>query len=309
MPLDPVFKEIIKQFEKQKPDMSKITPTEFRKIMNYLLSLSPKGEVYKVDDLKIEGSQTTIPIRVYYPGNRGPYGILVYYHGGGWVIGDIESYDPLCRALTNACECIVVSVDYRLAPEHKFPAAAIDAFDALKWVYNNAERLGGKKELISVGGDSAGGNLAAVVSILARDSNIPLKLQVLIYPAIGIDTSSYSMSEYRWGYFLDADIMNWFLFNYINDMKDVLNPMFSPIFSRNLKNLPTALIITAEYDPLRDQAESYGARLREEGVKVISVRFNGVIHGFISFFSISESGKAAISLIGSIIKEYYKEVR
>ncbi|MEM0174053.1 MAG: alpha/beta hydrolase [Sulfolobaceae archaeon] len=305
MPLDPVFRSIIEQFSKQKPDMSRITPEEFRKLMNTLLSISPREDVYKVKDTVVKGSQAEIPIRLYYPSER-PNGILVYFHGGGWVIGDIESYDPLCRAIAKSCNCIVASVGYRLAPEHKFPAAVIDSFDSLKWVSENAEEIGSKKELIAVGGDSAGGNLAAVVSILARDNNIPLKYQVLIYPAVGIDATSYSMIEYRWGFFLEADIMNWFLRNYINSVNDMLDPRFSPILADDLKGLPPALVITAEYDPLRDQGEAYASRLRNAGVPVISVRFNGVIHGFLSFFGISGAGRAAIELIGSVLKRTFK---
>jgi len=307
MPLDPVFKNMIEQFSKQKPDMNKIKPQEFRQMMNLLLSMSPKEEVYKTEDIIIQGSEAKIPIRIYYPKEKFLPGVLVYYHGGGWVVGNIDAYDPLCRAIANACECIVASVDYRLAPEYKFPAAVVDAFDSLKWISENIEKIGGRKGLVAVGGDSAGGNLAAVVSLLARDSNIPLKYQVLIYPAVGIDATSHSMIEYRWGYFLEADIMNWFLWNYLNSEKDLLDPRFSPILADSLKGLPPALIITAEYDPLRDQGEAYASRLRDAGVPVVSVRFNGVIHGFVSFFGISEAGKVAISLIGSVLKNTFRQ--
>ncbi|QGA53633.1 alpha/beta hydrolase fold domain-containing protein [Sulfolobus sp. E5-1-F] len=285
--------------------IGKASVDEVRKIFRQLASAAPKVEVGKVEDIKIPGSETNINARVYFPKANGPYGVLVYFHGGGFVIGDVESYDPLCRAITNACNCVVVSVDYRLAPEYKFPSAVIDAFDATNWVYNNLEKFNGKMG-VAVAGDSAGGNLAAVVALLSK-GKINLKYQILIYPAVGFDNVSRSMIEYSDGFFLTREHIEWFGSQYLRSPADLLDFRFSPIIAQDLSGLPPALIITAEYDPLRDQGEAYGNKLLQAGVPVTSVRFNNVIHGFLSFFPLIEQGRDAIGLIGSILRRVFYE--
>ncbi|BFH73092.1 alpha/beta hydrolase [Sulfurisphaera javensis] len=299
--LDPKIKKLL-ETQLQIP-IGKASIDEIRKTFRQMASLAPKEEVGRIEDIKIPGSETEIPARVYYPKFEGPFGILVYYHGGGFVLGDIESYDPLCRAITNACNCLVISVDYRLAPENKFPAAVVDSFDALKWIYINAEKFNGKYG-VAIGGDSAGGNLTAVMAILAKKENIRLRYQVLIYPAVSFDLVTKSIYEYGEGYFLDRAHIEWFGQQYLRSIADVLDLRFSPILA-DLSGLPPALIITAEHDPLRDQGEAYANKLLQSGVEVTSVRFNNVIHGFLSFFPVIGQGKDAIGLIGFSLRKIF----
>jgi acetyl esterase len=222
-------------------------------------------------------------VRIYTPEGSGPFPLLVFFHGGGWVIGDLDGHDPLCRRLTNLVDCIVVSVDYRLAPEHPFPAAPRDCFAATQWVAQNAAQLQGDPARIAVGGDSAGGNLAAVVAQLARDQGGPaLVFQALIYPATDLRMSTASIEENGKDYLLTKEDMIWFMQHYMKNEEDKSNPLASPLLAANLSNLPPALVITAEYDPLRDEDEQYGERLKEAGVPVQISRYDGAIHGFVS---------------------------
>ncbi|MEM1526597.1 MAG: alpha/beta hydrolase [Ignisphaera sp.] len=231
-----------------------------------------------IQDIVIEGREAKIPLRIYKPFERKTKGIVVYYHWGGFVAGSIDESDAECRSLVTNCGCTVVSVGYRLAPKHKFPAAVVDSFDALKWVYENAEELGGDKESICVMGVSAGGNLAAVVSLLARDNGIKLRCQVLVTPVIGFDPFSESARLYgEKGCRLSMDTIVDFTLKYLGNLKEAFNPLFTPILS-DLSGLPPALIITAEKDALRDQGEAYAKRLSDYGVPVISIRVNGIEH-------------------------------
>ncbi|MEM3515994.1 MAG: alpha/beta hydrolase [Saccharolobus sp.] len=299
MPLDPRIKKLLESTLVL--PIGKMPLDEIRKAFRQLSSYSPKMEVGRIENIKIPGSENNIGARVYFPKNKGPYGILVYFHGGGFVLGDVESYDPVCRAITNACNCVVVSVDYRLAPEHKFPAAVVDAFDATKWVYENADKFEGKMG-VAVGGDSAGGNLAAVVAILSK-GKLNLKYQILIYPAVGFDSVSKSMIEFSDGFFLTREHIEWFGSQYLNNPSEVLDIRFSPILAQDLTGLPPALIITAEYDPLRDQGEAYANKLLQAGVPVTSVRFNNVTHGFFSFFIVQSMD--AIGLVGQVLRRTF----
>jgi acetyl esterase len=232
----------------------------------------------RVWDAYVDGREARIPVRIYYPVENRVRGIAVYYHGGGFVSGSIESADERCRHIAGNCGCTVVSVGYRLAPEHRFPAAVVDAFDALKWVYERAEELGGDKDSVCVVGVSAGGNLAAVVSILARDSGIKLRCQVLAIPVIGLDLYSESVRMYSGkDSGLDPELLLNILLQYLGDLREALNPLFTPMLA-NLSNLPQALIITAEKDVLRDQGETYAKRLMDSGVSVISIRINNAAH-------------------------------
>ncbi|MEM1844542.1 MAG: alpha/beta hydrolase [Ignisphaera sp.] len=232
----------------------------------------------RVEDVVIDGRESKIPLRIYTPIERKTKGIVVYYHWGGFVSGGIEESDAECRFISSLCGCTVVSVGYRLAPRYRFPAAVVDCFDALKWVYEHAEELGGDRDSICVMGVSAGGNLAAIVSILARDSGIKLKCQALVLPVIGFDIYSESARIYgEKGNPLDIDSIIDFTTKYLGDLKEAFNPLFTPILS-NLSNLPPALVITAEKDALRDQGEMYAKRLRDFKVPVISIRLNGIGH-------------------------------
>jgi acetyl esterase len=286
MPLDPQARALLDQMVSLgAPQLHTLSPEDARKAFDMLVQLSglkPEA-VAKVEDRLIPGPGGQIPVRFYTPQGRAPFPVLVFFHGGGFVIGSIELYEEFCRALTNGAGCIVISVGYRLAPEHKFPAAVEDCYAATKWVAVNAKAIGGDSMRIAVGGDSAGGNLAAVVALIARDKGtVPLVFQLLMYPATNLAHDTLSAQENANGYFLTGDDMFWFRSLYLSNNADHDNPYASPLQAQDLHGLPPALVITAEYDPLRDEGEAYAARLREAGVTTVCTRYNGMIHGFLS---------------------------
>ena len=252
--------------------------------------------VDQVRDLRIPGPVGEILIRVYTPKSSSPSPALIYFHGGGWVLGDLESHDHVCRALANSVPCVVLSVDYRLAPEHKFPAAVHDSFAATHWIADHWGDLGIDRSRIAVGGDSAGGNLAAVVSHIARDQGGPsLAFQLLIYPGTDMRMNTPSIDENADGPLLTKAAMHWFVNHYLNSEGDRNDPLASPLLASNLRGLPPAFIITAECDPLRDEGEAYGMRLREAGVLVQVKRYEGMPHGFFSFGAALDGGRVAFA--------------
>jgi acetyl esterase len=274
------------------------TPEQARAKMQALLEASPvpPQEIYRVEDRHIPGATGQIPIRIYTPEARLPVGVLVFFHGGGWVLGDLASHDNLCRALANSAGCLVVSVDYRLAPEHKFPAAPNDCYAATKWVAQNAASFGGDPARIAVGGDSAGGNLAAAVALMARDGGGPrIAFQLLIYPVTDASLDFPSHREFADdGYVLSRGDMKWFWDHYLETSADGENPLASPLRAKNLAGLPPALVQTASLDPLRDEGEAYAAALKKAGNTVTLTRYDGVTHGFVSFFDMIDKGKAGV---------------
>lgn len=285
MPVDPEAQALLDQIAAAgAPDLNTLAVEDARRMTDLLLTtlsgLQPES-VAKVEDRLIPGPAGEIPVRIYTPRGSGPFAVLVNFHGGGFVVGSIEMEDEPCRALTNAADCIVVSVDYRLAPEHKFPAAADDCYAATKWVAENSEAIGGDPTRIAVGGGSAGGNLAAVVALMARDRGTPpLVYQVLQFPVMNFAFNTQSYRENAEGYFLTKDAMVWFWDLYLRSDADGDKPYASPLRAKDLRGLPPALVITAEFDPLRDEGEAYGARLHEAGVPVVCTRYDGMIHGF-----------------------------
>ena len=284
--LDPQAEALLQQMAQMNlPPLHTLTPTQAREMMRGMSALSGEPEVVaNVENLTIPGPGGRIPVRIYTPRGDGPFPTLVFFHGGGWVICDLDTHDNLCRSLTNRACCVVVSVDYRLAPEHKFPAAVEDAYAATQWVANNAHRINGDPARIAVGGDSAGGNLAAVVAIMARDQDGPaLTYQLLIYPATDVSSANTdSHRNYADGYFLTRGDGEWFCGHYLNCEEDRLHHRASPLLAPDLSGLPPALVITAEFDVLRDEGESYAKRLKKAGVSVKCTRYKGMIHGFMS---------------------------
>ncbi len=266
-------------------------------------SIHPQA-VANIEDRMIPVYDGAIKLRIYTPEGKGPFPILVYFHGGGWVMGDLEGADGPLRALTNGAQAVVVSVDYRLAPEYKFPTAVNDCYLATKWVWENAPLLGGDVGRVAVGGESAGGNLAAVVSIMARDRGCPsLCLQVLIYPITDISREYPSQSKFD-GYFLTGEDIRYFEKLYLRTDADRHNIQVSPLLAESLSNLPPALVVTAGYDPLHDQGEVYAKRLKEAGVDVTYYCYEDMIHGFLGFAGIMDKGKDLIEIISSHIKNY-----
>src|SRR5580658_4651852 len=234
----------------------------------------------RVEDLSIPGPGGDLPVRLYASEHGGLRPALVYFHGGGFVFGNLDTHDAVCRALAKESGAVVIAVDYRLAPEHKFPAAVDDSYAATVWVAANAQRLGINAQRIAVGGDSAGGNLATVVAMRCRDAGGPaLAAQVLIYPVT--DVSSFETGSHRElgeGYFLTRAGMEWFTGHYLASADHKRHPEASPLLAPNLRSLPPALVITAEFDPLRDEGEAYGKRLQDAGVPVTISRYPGMIH-------------------------------
>jgi acetyl esterase len=309
MPLDPQAKAFLDQLAAANaPPLSDLPVDAARLAADALFSAQGAVEpVARVENRGIPGPAGEIPIRVYTPEGTGPFPVLVYVHGGGWVICGLDSHDPPCRALANAVPCLVVSVDYRLAPEHKFPAAADDAYAATRWVAEHAAELGGDPRRVAVGGDSAGGNLAAVVALMARERGGPrLVHQLLVYPVTdaGLDTASYR--ENGDGYFLTRDTMAWFWGHYLRSRADVEDPHASPLRARDLAGLPPALVITAEYDPLRDEGEAYAARLRAAGVPVRTTRYPGMIHGFFGMLATFDQARTAIDESASALRAAFR---
>ena len=259
--------------------------------------------VPEVEDLRIHGPDGAIPIRIYSPEGLKPAPALVYFHGGGWVVCDLDTHDCICRAIARRSGAVVVSVDYRLAPEHRFPAAVIDCYAATNWVAENAERLGIDPRRIVVGGDSAGGNLAAVVALESRDEAGPhIALQVLVYPVTdlsSLDTPSYR--EFAEGYGLTASEMEWFREQYLARPEDARSVHASPLLAPDLHGLPPALVITAECDPLRDEGEAYAKRLEAAGVPVRYTRYAGMIHPFFSLSGGVTQAREAIAEVAAAV--------
>jgi acetyl esterase len=241
--------------------------------------MGPGEPVARVEDRLIPAGEGALPIRIYSPDAAGPLPILVYFHGGGWTVGDLDSDDHHCRQLCSAADCIVVSVDYRHAPEHKFPAAPQDAYAATLWIYRNADSLGGDPQRLAVGGVSAGGNLAAVVSLMARESNqVRIRCQCLIVPTLDVLYEGPSHRDLAVGFGLERATMDWFRSLYLARPEDADHIHVSPMREPDLRGLPPALIVTAQYDPIRDEGLAYAERLRAAGVPVTYSCREGMIH-------------------------------
>ncbi len=264
----------------------------------------PSPELFRKEDIVIDGAEGPLNARIYSgPAKFRPRPILVYYHGGGWVQGDLNSHDGVCGKLAKWAGCIVISVDYRLAPEHKFPSAPLDAIAAYKWVRTHAKSFGGDPERIGVGGDSAGGNLAAVVcQQTAINGERTPDLQVLIYPALDGRMITDSMEELRHAYILPKDRMEYFLDLYTRGPDDIEDIRLSPALRETVADQPKACIVTGGFDPLRDDGDLYAARLRAEGIEVNHIEYPGQIHAFVNLCKVIPQGNACIRDIAVWLK-------
>jgi acetyl esterase len=310
MPLDPQVEALMKQMVAAGgPALETLSPADARAFASKTFGTlaGPVEEVGKVEDRKIPGPAGQIPVRVYTPTGAGPFPLLVFYHGGGWVIGDLDTHDNACRQLTRGARCVTVAVDYRLAPENKFPAAAEDCYAATLWAAEHARELGADASRIAVGGDSAGGNLSAVVSIMARDQGKPaIKFQLLIYPATDGALDTYSHQTFK-EYFLTDKAVQYFWGHYVRSAADKKDPLASPALARSHAGLPPALIITAEFDPLRDEGEAYGEKLRAAGVPVTVTRYDGMIHGFFTMTGVLDQGKKAVEQASEALRKAFSK--
>jgi acetyl esterase len=269
-------------------------------------STEPIGSV---QDRDVDGPNGLIPVRVYRPvgaPDDEPLPVAVFAHGGGWVVCDLDSHDSMCRAITNAAGCTVVAVDYRLAPEHPFPAGVEDVYAVLVWAGAHGEDIGGDPSRLAVIGDSAGGNLAAVVAQMARDRGGPALLaQVLIYPVIDFRFDTPSHLDPGDATVLQSDEVRYFWYQYLPDHAVGEQPYASPIRAESLAGLPPTLVITAEYDPLRDEGEAYAARLEAEGVPTTATRYDGVMHSFVTFLDALPAARQAVAQVASTLRERF----
>lgn len=308
--LDPDAAFVYKAFQEAgRPAYETLTAPEAREyyLTARLVSNPEPPELESANALSIPAPHGAIPARIYTPKHlrktNGLAPCLVFFHGGGWVIGDLETHDVVCRQLAYAGELIVISVDYRLAPEHKFPAAIDDAIVATKWVAANAGQLGIDAARLMVGGDSAGGNLAAVVALAARDGDGPrLAGQVLIYPATDFAMKHPSHSEPETSILLTHSVIKWFCNHYLNGAADIDHWKASPARALTLAGLPPAYVLTAGADPLRDEGDEYAERLKQAGVAVTYKHFPGQFHGFFTMGKLLNQANIAANEIGTWLK-------
>jgi acetyl esterase len=304
--LDPHAKAVIDLVIKSgRPPYHQLSPKDARQMFRETrpASTPPAPEIGAVKDLTADG----VPLRLYRPpGVPASTAVpaLVFFHGGGWVIGDLDTHDVLCRQLAAGAGVGVVSVDYRLAPEHKFPAAIDDAWAATRWVAAHAAALGLDAARLAVGGDSAGGNLAAVVALLARDHGGPaIALQALIYPVTDVTEESRSYADFAEGFMLTRESMRWFIAHYLAGRSDAADWRVSPLRAPSLAGVAPAVVVTAGFDPLRDEGDAYARRLREAGVRVDTVCYGGMIHGFVPMGRLIETGNRAVAHLAATLRQ------
>lgn len=311
MPLHPQVSGFLQQLADMgaKP-FSSMTPVESRAAFSALSASLPRStaKIASAADRKISGPAGEIPLRVYTPEGSGPFPALVYFHGGGFVFGALDDYDHICREICGKVSCVVVSVDYRLAPEHKFPAAPEDCFAATKWVAANAASIGVDANRIAVGGDSAGGNLAAVIAQLARDARGPkLVAQLLVYPVTQAGEPTKSMIDNADGYLLTKADMEYFFNHYVRSAADGKDARCAPMLTQDLSGLPPAWVVTCEFDPLRDEGEAYAAAMAKAGVPVAAKRIDGTIHATWNFFTVLDLGRGMMDEATRWLREQFRK--
>jgi acetyl esterase len=308
MPINPQVQALLDEFNKQGlPPFDQMSVTQARLVSLGFRDLQGEAEaIGEVRDILVPGPAGSLPVRVYHPEPGKSLPLVVYYHGGGWVIGDLELVDKPCRALANASRCVVASVNYRLSPETKFPGPAEDCYAATKWLAEHARDIGADQGFVAVAGDSAGGNLAAAVALMARDrGGLKISYQLLIYPvtAPARATPFASYRENGEGYLLTKGSMEWFWDHYLVTPDDAKNPYAAPLNASTLGDLPPAMVITAEFDPLRDEGQAYARRLQDAGVKVKASYYDGMIHGFFWMAGALDRGKELIAEMGAELRK------
>ncbi len=297
MPIDPQIQALLDRGAGV-PDTHTLPVDEARRLYeSRIAAMAPAAEVASVDERSIDGPGGPLKLRVYTPAGEGPFPLMVFFHGSGFVLCSLDTHDGMCRNLAAGIGCVVVSVDYRLAPEHKFPAGPDDCLTATRWAAEHAAELSADPSRIMVAGDSAGGNMAAVTALRVRDEGGPaLCGQMLLYPVTDYYTSgSPSYVENANGYGLTFDTMKWFWDHYLSDPSEAEHPHASPMRTEDLSGLPPAFALSAEFDPLRDEAEAYGERLRAAGVPAEITRRPGMNHGFMFWAGRVDGADAAMA--------------
>ena len=315
MALDPQIEILLGLAKKANlPEVWQLTPDQGREQYLTRVNKLKFGEpIFRTEDRRIPGPGSDIPIRIYTPrelktAEKLP--VLMWFHGGGFVIGSLETHDSVCRMLANKAECIVVAVDYRLAPESRFPAAVEDCQAALKWVALHAVEFGGDASCMAVGGDSAGANLATVMAILARDAAHPkLAFQLLVYPCVAPEPETASHHKFREGYMLSRNSITWFYRQYLRNPRDANDFRFAPLLLDDLSGLPPSLIIVAGYDPLRDEGIDYAKRLIEAGNRVRLSNYEGMVHGFYLMGGAVEAARRAVAESAEVMRAAFDGAR
>jgi len=306
MPLAPEYTAMFEQLAQNEPapGLWEMTAAQGREMYRAMRPLNPELSVHRSEDRSIEGPHGDIPIRIYTPEGDGPFGVLMNFHGGGWVIGDLDTSDAVCRELATLANVVVVSVDYRMAPEAPYPAAVDDCFAATAWAAEHKSELNGNGKL-GVTGESAGGNLATVMCLKARDENGPkINFQCLLYPVTDCDMSRQSYLDNGEGYLLETKSMAYFWDHYCPDPAQRAQAYASPIQADNLSGLPPALIVTAEFDPLRDEGHAYAEALDAAGTEATAVCYDGLIHDFFATAAIFECSRKGLMATVSALKQH-----
>lgn len=294
----------------QNVDMTKLKPSSIRKAnakawpTHKRIAEYPSPVMLKVENLEIAVRDgATIPVRVYQPTDSDNLETIVFYHGGGFVLRNLDSHDDLCRRIAKKTNSLVISVGYRLAPEYKFPIPVHDCYDALLWAVQNCQQWNGNPDKLIVMGDSAGGNLATVTSILARDENGPkISKQVLIYPAVDARLKSPSIEKFKDGYLLTKSMMHWFVDHYAKTPEDKLNPLLSPLLTEDLSNLPQAFVITSDHDPLKDEGKQYYEKLLAAGNQAAFKEYKDTIHAFANMPRLTKQASVLVEDIAAFLK-------
>lgn len=299
MPVTPIVKSLLEAMAAADgPSISDLPPVQGREMYRLMHQDLEKVDLHDVSDRNAGG----VPIRIYRPDTGDARPCLVFFHGGGWVIGDLDTHDAPCRLLAKESGCVVIAVDYRLAPEHPFPIPLDDCYRAFCWIHQNAQQLGLDPNKLAVGGDSAGGNMAAVICLRARDeSGPPIQHQLLIYPVTNATMDTESYRDNGEGYMLTQATMSWFLDHYLAE-QDRQDPFVSPLLAPDLERLPPATVFTAEFDPLRDEGNAYAKRLELAGVRTLIKQFDGQVHGFFTMTDVMPEALEAVTLAAHELK-------
>ena len=309
MSLDPQAEALLKNMEESgAPPFNKVSPAEARLMYDQGSELvrGDPPEPHSIENIDIPGKDGKIAAWVYRPSESKNLPTVVFFHGGGFVIGSLKSHDTVCRSLCIEAQCLVISIDYRLAPENKYPAALDDAWTATTWIANNIESLGGDANHLAVAGDSAGGCLAASVSLLAKESGSPdICKQILVYPCTDMSARFDSHREFGDGYRLTSELLEWFYNHYFSEKDDIMHWKATPLNAQDFTQLPPTFIISAGFDPLQDEAKAYAEKLKNAGVQVKFSHYEGMMHGFITMPGVIDKAKQALSECAEELKNVF----